>query len=324
MSQEGPVKRFKGWCVVAMLLMANLSYAEVVDRIVAVVNDEIITLSDLNNVFDPYRKKIEEAYRGEERDSIITESRMALLNKLIDAALIDQEAKRNKISVGEEELMTTIKDILARRNVSLEDFMKGLSAEGKSLETYKKDMREQMIRMQMIRKEIKSKVIVTDEEIGEYYRTHRTDYEGREAVRVKQIFLAFPKDADEATMEKLKKDADDIVIRLKNGEPFDALTAYYSQGPAGGDLGFIEKGMMALPEVEKAAFDMEVGRVSGVIQSRAGFHIIMVVDKKGGGLKSIEIVRGEIQSNIEEQKLAKKFEEWLDALRKKSHIEIKL
>lgn len=316
--------RYKCWCIALVLLAANPSHAEVVDRIAAVINDEIITLSELNNAFAPFRKKIEEAYKGKEGDALLADSRKALLNKLIDTALIDQEAKKNKISFGESEVMATVREILARKNISLDDFVKGLSAEGKSLETYKKDIREQMIRMQMVRREIKSKILVTDEEIGEFYRKHRRDYEGREAVRVKQIFLSFPKDADEAVKDKLRKEAYYISDRLKKGEQFDAIAAKYSQGTIGGDMGFIEKGMLALPEVEKAAFDLEVGGISDVVQSRAGFHIIMITDKKGGGGKDLEAVRGEIQAAIEEQKMEKKFEEWLETLRKKSHIEIKL
>ena len=318
------MKKYKGWCVAALIFVRQPLYAEVVDRIVAVVNDEIIILSDLNGAFEPYRKRIEEAYRGPDKEQILSDSRKAFLNRLIDTSLIVQEAKKNGISVKDEEVMAAIKDILSQRNTTLEDFSKGLAAEGMTLATYKKDISEQMIRMRLVRREIKSKVMVTDEEIGEAYLKNRANYEGKAAVRIKQILLAFPAGANKETKEKIRKEAEEVERRLKSGESFDLLAANYSPGTAGGgDLGFIEKGT-ALPEVETAAFGLKKGEVSGVIQSRTGFHIIMVVDKKGGGLKPIEEVREEIYNKIEEQKLEKKFVEWLDALRKKSHIEIKL
>ncbi len=319
------VKKFKSLWLLAIILLAPSVYAETVDRIVAVVNEEIIILSEFNAAFEPYRKRIDDTYKGPERDTALAESRKAFLNRLIDASLIEQEARKNGISVKDEEVMAAIKDMSDRRNVAMDDLAKELAKEGLSLGAYKKDVREQMVRMRLIRREIKSKLMVTDQEIGEYYRLHRSDYEGREAVRIQQILLPFPKGAGGDAREKVRKAAEEISGRLKNGEPFDLLAASFSPGPAagGGDLGFIERGMV-LPEVEKAAFALDKGEVSGIIESPAGFHIIRVLDKRGGGLTPIQDVREEIQARLEEQKMMKKFDEWLAALRKKSLIEIKL
>jgi peptidyl-prolyl cis-trans isomerase SurA len=312
------------WCL-AVILAASSLQAESVDRIVAVVNEDIIILSELNAAFSPYRKRIEDTYKGAERDTALAESRQAFLNRLIDASLIEQEARKNGISVKDEEVMAAIKDMADRRNVTLDDLVKELAKEGLSLSAYKKDVREQMVRMRLLRREIKSRLMVTDQEIGEYYRVHRSDYEGREAVHIQQILLTLPKGAGGEAREKMRTAAEEISGRLKDGEPFELLAASISSGPAagGGDLGFIERGMV-LPEVEKAAFALDKGAVSGIIESPAGFHIIRALDKRGGGLKPIEEVREEIQGRIEEQKMMKKFDEWLAALRKKSLIEIKL
>ncbi|MCX5832616.1 MAG: peptidylprolyl isomerase [Deltaproteobacteria bacterium] len=319
------MKKFISLWFLAVILAASSLQAESVDRIVAVVNEDIIILSELNTAFEPYRKRIEDTYKGAERDTALAESRKAFLNRLIDASLIEQEARKNGISVKDEEVTAAIKDMADRRNVALDDLAKELAKEGLSLSAYKKDVREQMVRMRLLRREIKSRLMVTDQEIGEYYRVHRSDYEGREAVRIQQILLTLPKDAGGEAREKMRKAAEEISGRLKNGEPFEILAASIASGPAagGGDLGFIERGMV-LPEVEKAAFALDKGAVSGIIESPAGFHIIRALDKRGGGLKPIEEVREEIQGRIEEQKMMKKFDEWLAALRKKSLIEIKL
>ena len=319
------MKKFKSWWLLAVILLAQPVYAETVDRIVAVVNEDIIILSEFNAAFEPYRRRIEETYKGPERDTALAESRKAFLNRLIDASLIEQEARKNGISVKDEEVAAAIKDIIDRRNLTTDDLANELAKGGLSLGAYKKDIREQMVRMRLIRREIKSKLMVTDQEIGEYYHLHRSDYEGREAVRIQQILLAFPKGAGGDAREKIRKTAEEISGRLKSGEPFDVLAASFSSGAAagGGDLGFIERGMV-LPEVEKAAFALDKGKISGIIESPAGFHVIRVIDKRGGGLKPIQDVREEIQEHIEEQKMMKKFDEWLAALRKRSLIEIKL
>jgi parvulin-like peptidyl-prolyl isomerase len=145
-------------------------------------------------------------------------------------------------------------------------------------------------------------------------------------VRIKQILLLFPDKADGETKAKLRADTAMLLKRLRNGEPFEQIAAAYSQGPAsssGGDMGFIEKGSM-LPEVEDAAFKLGINEVSDVVESPVGLHIIKLVDRRGAGIKPLEAVREEIQAGIENEKLGKKYEEWMEELRKKSHIEIKL
>ncbi len=311
--------------VAAVLLSATVQ-AGVADRIVAVVNDEIITQSDLNAAFEPYRGKFEASYRGEDRDKARTDTQRLILNRMVDNLLIEQESRKTGITLRDEEVTEAIADMQKQRNIAPEEFRKALEQEGITQDAYRKDVRDQLMRMKLIRRDIKSRVAVTDEEIGEYYRNHRQDYEGKESVRLRQIFLPLPKEADPAVREKLRTDAEAIRKRLLNGEPFDALSAKYSKGPAaatGGDIGYIEKGMV-LPGVEAAAFSLPLNQISAVIETGAGFHIIQVIDHQGAGLKAIEIVREEIREKVEQGKMEKKYGEWLEELRKKSHIEIKL
>lgn len=300
--------------------------AGVADRIVAVVNDEVITLSELNNAFEPYRERFTANYQGPDREKALGETKTTLLNRMIDNLLMEQESRKTGITVRSEEVTDAIKDMQKQQKISPDEFRKTLQREGMTLDAYRKDIGDQLVRLKLIRRDIKSKVAVTDEEIGEYYRKHREDYDGKEAVRIKQILLLLPKEENPAAKEKLRADADAIHKRLLNGEPFELLSAKFSQGPAaaeGGDIGYIEKGMIH-SEVEDAAFSLPLNQISGVIESPVGFHIIQVVDRRGAGLKAIENVREEIRDKIDREKMEKKFGEWLVELRKKSHIEIKL
>lgn len=311
---------------VATLFLCVSAEAGVADRIVAVVNDEVITLSELNRAFEPYQAKLEASYTGVGREKALTEARMTLLNRLIDNLLMEQQARKAGIVIRDEEVSGTIKDLLERRKISHDDLRKVLESEGTTLEAYKKGVLDQLIRMRLVQREIKSKVAVSDEEIGEYYRKHREDYEGKDTVRIKQILLPLPKEVDPAVKEKLREDAAVIHKRLLAGEPFELLSVKYSQGPAaaaGGDIGYIEKGVV-LHEVEEVAFSLPLNQISGIIESPIGFHIIQVIDRRGGGIKSIESVREEIREKIDQEKMEKKFGEWLEELRTRSHIEIKL
>ncbi|MCE5265541.1 MAG: peptidylprolyl isomerase [Deltaproteobacteria bacterium] len=314
------------WAAVAGIFLSVAVQAAVGDRIVAVVNEEIITLSELNNAFEPYHARFEASYQGTEKEKARTETKLLLLNRMIDAMLMEQESRKTGITVGKDELEGAIENIRKERNLSQEDLRKALERDGITQEEFRKDIRGQIMRMKLIRRDLKSRVAVTDQEIGEYYLKHREDYEGKESVRIKQILLPLPKDTDPGIKAKVQAEADAIHKRLMNGESFDQLSAMYSRGPeaaSGGDIGYIERGMIH-SEVEDAAFSLPLNKISGVIESSVGFHIIQVIDRRGAGLKAIESVREEIRAKIDREKTEKKFREWIDELRQKSHVEIKL
>ncbi|MCE5282706.1 MAG: peptidylprolyl isomerase [Deltaproteobacteria bacterium] len=297
--------------------------AGMADRIVAVVNNDVITLSELNAAFEPYLEKMEASGATEK---VKTDNKQGLLNQMIDNLLIKQQAKKVGIVVRDEDVDGAINDLLTRRGLSREELLMALEKGGTTMEDYRKGVRDQLTRVRLVQREVKSKVAVSDEEIGTYYLKRREDYEGKETVRIKQILLLMPKGDDPAAKAELKARAEELHRRLLAGESFELLAAKYSQGPAaasGGDVGFIEKGMV-LAEIEEAAFSLPIDQISPVIESSSGFHIIQVIDRRGGGIKSIESVREEIREKLDQEKIEKKFEEWLDLLRQKSHIEIKL
>jgi parvulin-like peptidyl-prolyl isomerase len=210
--------------------------------------------------------------------------------------------------------------------MTIEEFKDILVKNGTMLDDYKKEIKQHLTKIKLISREIRPKIAVSDKEIGDYYSKHRDDYEGKETNRIKQILIVVPEDCDEETKEKLREKAEMVLEKLKEGEPFDLMASRYSQGPAaeaGGDLGFVEINAM-FPAVDKVAFELEKGEISDVIESPIGFHIIMVADKRGTGIKPIEEVKEEIKDMIANKKTEGKFQQWIEDLRKKSLIEILL
>jgi len=321
-------KRLKASILICLAVMVSAVplNARIVDRIVAVVNDEIVTLSELNSAVEPYLKKIDKLSKGENREKVAARTMSAMLDKLINDILVKQEAKRLGIVVKEEDIAKTVENVILRRKITTEDFKKALAREGSSFPAYKKEVEEHLMKIRLVGASVKSKVSVTDEEIGDYYRKHREDYEGKEAVRIKQILIIVPKRSGMEERLRLKADVGLIHKRLTGGESFEFLADNYSNGPAaklGGDLGFVEKGVM-FPAVNEVAFSLRNGETSGIIESPVGFHIIKVTDRRGAGIKSLEWVREEIKDKISNVKIEKKFFEWMEELRKKSYIEVRL
>jgi len=145
-----------------VILLCAPVRAEVVDRIIAVVNDEIITLYEFNAAFEPYQKNIENNYKGNDKEAVIKQSRDGLLQRLIDNILIEQEAKKSGagIIVKDEEIMEVVQDMLNKQKLSMQDFLKSLAKEGNSIESVKKEIRGQMMRARLLRREIKSRYLL--------------------------------------------------------------------------------------------------------------------------------------------------------------------
>lgn len=308
--------------VLFALQAGNASHAAVMERIVAVVNNDIVTLTELNNEAEPYLSRIEKTYTGNEKNKLVQDTRRTVLNRMVDQILIRQEAKRLGIVVKDDEVNGLIGEMLKKRNLTMDTFKALLTKDGLSLESYRDEAREHLMRTRLANREIRSKVMVTEQEIGEYYRQHRDEYEGRESVKLRQIVVLCPSTAAMEKKREARAEIELIMSKLKAGENFDLLAAKHSPG-LGGELGYVEKGAMLQP-VEDAAFRLKVGEISDIIESPAGFHIVQVIDKRGAGLKSFQSVREEIIEQLSKEKTEKKFDEWITELRKKSHIEIRL
>jgi len=322
------VNLIKTWLLVALagaLLFPPALSAEIVDRIVAVVNGEAITLSEWDAAFESVKERIDKGYQGQNKEQIMAEARQATLERLINSKLMELESRKAGLTVKDEEINAAIRDMVAQKKVSLEELNRSLAQQGVTLAQYKEGMKETMTRQRLIRREIGSKITITDEEIGSYYEAHRQEYEGTEAVRVRLIFLPLPKGADDAARQRVRDEVGSLLDRIRNGEPFEAMAYRFTKGPAaeqGGDIGFVERGSLA-PEVDREVFRLKPGEVSGVIEAAGGLYLLKVVDQRGAGLKPLAAVRDEIRSRIEEEKMNRKFEEWITDLRKGALIEIK-
>jgi len=299
-------------CVIVIFYSVSL-HAAFEDRIIAIVNDEVITLSELDATTQTYMKRVETIPQGVKREEVVVQARVAALNNLIDTMLLKQEAAKLAVVVTDENVDTTISDMLSERNISIEQLKDALSEDKTTFDEYREQIRGNLITRRLVQTQIRSKTPIHEKEIGEYYSKHKDRYEGKAATRIQQILLIKPKDPDESARLKLRSMAQKILKELEGGKSFDLLVEEYSQGPAAssrGDLGFVEQGMM-FPEVDSAISKLKKGEISGAIESPVGFHIMRVIDKRGSGVKPVEEVREEIIGTIGSAKVKKRFEEWL-------------
>lgn len=283
----------------------------ILDRVVAVVNNDIITLSDLQR---------EEALKKGNANN----NEHQLLEDMIDRKLQMDAAKRVGMDVTDKELTDAIADIMKRNSFDTKQFEEALAKEGLTLEQYKSELREQMTLSRMIGKYVRSGIAVDEAEVRSYYERNRTSYTLPEEVRLRQIYFPLPDNATPAQIADTKAQALAEYERAKKGEDFLQLVREHSQGvdSSDGDLGFMERQNMQ-PEIEEAARGLKAGDIAGPILCDGGFHIIRMEEVRVQ-VKPFEKVKDEIMNTLYQQKMDNSYRTWMQSLRSDANIENRL
>ncbi len=320
------VKAIVHFLLGSIVLFPYNSDAEVIEKIVAVVNGEIITLSELREISVPYLEKMKLKFSLDNNKEQIREIEKRILDQLIDEKLINQEADRLKIEITEKEVDVAIRDVMDKNKVSKDQFKQVLLEEGITFEKYRDQLKNQIKKMRLLDQEIKSKVQVAEKEIEEYYKEHIDSFNSPPEIRLQQILLMIPPKASEQEIDQIRKKAGEIEQKIREGGDFTAMVKLYSQDSSaamGGDMGVFRQGEL-LPALNDVAFSLGVGEASSLIQTPKGFHIIKVLDKRERQKMAKEERWNEIENTLYNKKVEDKFKQWVKELRKRSYIKINL
>ncbi|OQY04717.1 MAG: hypothetical protein B6I22_08875 [Desulfobacteraceae bacterium 4572_123] len=309
-----------------LLLLPGVSGStKIVDRIAAVVNDDIILLSELNRSFAPYMEKIKASgYSPEKEKEMIFKARENILKQLIERKLIDQEIKNSHISVSEKEIDNAIERIKKDNFFTAEDLIKALENDGKTIEELRGNIREQILRKKLINFEVQSKIVITRDDIKTFYDSHKESYSGVKKVYLKNILMQIPAGAGEKEKLAVYAQMEAVYKRIEKGERFEDLAMAFSQAPQasnGGDLGFFRIDALA-PKLQKAIDGLSAGEMTKILDTDQGYQIFFVQEIARVGAKSMEEASPEIEQKLFNEIVDNKFKTWLENLRKRSHIKI--
>jgi parvulin-like peptidyl-prolyl isomerase len=321
----GGVKRFRiflFFVVVCASFAANssVSFAEVVERILAVVNDEIITEQDLEIVMAPVVAQYRTTYAGTEYEGKIKEARQEFLNKVIDDKLILSEAKRKQVIVKDSEVDEMMSDV-RNKFPEREAFLRTIEEQGLTEKKLWNRFRDQLMTQKLVNFEVKSKVSVSPGEVNEYYKAHSQNFVQGDRVRLQHILIRVSTHSE----EEAKLLAESLVSQIKEGKSFEELAKTYSEGAEakeGGEMGWVEKGQL-LGEIDEKVFALEAGQLTGPIQSSLGYHVFKVVERKQFSVRPLTDVRGQIQDILFKEKLTVRLESWMQSLKKNAYISIR-
>src|SRR6266404_901211 len=294
---------------------------EVVDGVAAVVNGDVITYSQVRGLVGPREKLLRAQYNGEELVKRIKETREAALRDLVDRQLIIQAFKKENFQVPDHFVEDRMHDIIRTdfggdRNT----FIKTLEAQNYTMGEFKKMETEKMIVQAMRAKNVKFDLIASPAKVEEYYKAHREEFTNREQVKLRLIMI--PSHASDGEAAAQRAMAEEIFTKLVNGAEFDRMAQLYSEDSTrenGGDWGWIDRKTLAGP-LEKAAFDVEPGKISNIVEFSGNYYILKVDDKHGGKTKSLADARPDIEKKLIRDEAQQLQEKWIASLRSKAYI----
>ncbi len=312
------------FCGVVFLIVPRAGGAEIVDRIVAVVNDDIISMFEMNQTVKPFTERLKTLdYPAEKEKKLLLKIREDVLNRLIDEKLADQEIKRVRINVSEKEVDNAIERFKETNDLTDEGLKEALKRDGISMVEYRKHIRDQILRGKLVNREVQSKIVITKADIETYYKQHPEDYAGKKKFRLRHIIMRVPSGADKDDRLSVQKKMETVQKELKAGHPFEKMAKIYSEisGETGGVLGLFELDDLSL-QVKEAITGIKPGEFTDILETVHGYQIFFLEEIINSGGKQIEEVSSEIESKLHEEIVNNKYQSWLKDLRKRSHIKI--
>ena len=304
------------FCVSGAAFFSAQARAEVVDRIVAIVNEDLILLSELNQAYAPYADQIKSAgyLPGREQEMLAT-VRTELLDSMIDQKLTDQEIKRLNIIVAEKEVDEAIASIKEANNATDQELVEMLRQQGLTLGEYRLKMKEKILRNRLVDIQVKSKIVVTREDIAAYYQSHPERYGSQIQYHLKNLMVRVRPETGPGEKQAAKQVLSAIHEKLLSDQAYDG------SGTLEMDLGWIPFNTLS-PQLKDALKGVKPGGFTPVLDTDQGFQVVFVLDVRQSAEKPLEEVSRDIERELYQEVIDQKFKSWLQDLRASSLITI--
>lgn len=310
--------------LVVTCLAAVPSFAtETHNRVVAIVNNQIITLHELNKTIKEMTGHSAEDLRLRNEEQFL-DARKQILTRLIDERIAEEKIKALNINVGDRHIDAAVEKIKRDNQLTQEDLLARLKEEGLTYENYRKRIKSQIERAQLIDYEVKSKIIISDADVARYYEKQASSFGGEGKVHLASIFLMRKNPDDSGEMDELRRRGEEILAKLKAGEAFAEIAKRFSEGPGadeGGDLGAFRWDQLD-PEARKVLEEIPEGGFTDLIVVPNGLQIIKILEKQEGKKRPLEDVRDAIYEILYRQEVDRRYNEWIEGLRKSSYTKI--
>jgi len=309
-----------------LFLNPHVLRAQLVDRVVAVVNDDVITLSEIEQEGKPVFKKIASQVPASELEATIKRARKEILSSLIDKLLVEQRAKQLDVTTSDDEVKEAMRSVAANNGMDLDTFKRHLIAEGYTIEEYSKQIRWQILQSKLISYEISSKVVVTDEKAKQYYENQKATEGEEDGYHILQIGMQWGEGKKFATRQNALLAAKELKQKLAAGSSFAEMVHEYSNLPSSkdeGDLGVLKEDELS-GDMKKAILAMHPGDISPLIEtSDQTVQILKLISLKSGDKferAPFESVKDGIIRHLQQMEMEKQFDRWVKDIREQAYI----
>ncbi|WP_413292102.1 peptidylprolyl isomerase [Bdellovibrio sp. HCB185ZH] len=305
------------------LFLAVPVKAEIVEKTLAVVNNEIILESDLKELQSRIAKPgmVDDALMDGKSADTLKKDRKAQMDYLINEKILSSEIKRLNLSVTNDRVEQEFKDMAKRNNVGEAELISILKGQGINIAEYKIFLKEKIEKQNLMDTEIISKLRISDEDaLNEYLKSNPNNKPAIDEFSVSHIFFSPKKGGPEAAYKR----AETALSKLRSGENFETLAQQFSEDPnfsAGGALGTFKSGEF-IPEIEEAISTLKVGETTGIVKSRLGYHIVKLTTKKLTPDPKFEKQKDRIKAQLLEASFKRQLRLWLQNKRDDSFIRI--
>jgi peptidyl-prolyl cis-trans isomerase SurA len=312
----------KARLLAGMLLFAAavLAAQEIVEEIVAIVNDEIITLSDFRREYAIKSQQAQASLQGEELDKAMEQIKSALLDAMITDKLLLQMAKQKNFNVSDQMKMT-IENIKKENGLESDDDLKrALRSQGLEYEAWLKDMEETILKQSVVYSEVSKSLSLDESQVVEYYKSHKDEFLLPAEIKARAIYLTL----DDRTAQELEARKAEAADKIKGGMDFAEAAAAYSDAPlkeTKGDLGTLVMGQTD-KALEAVLAPLQIGQTSGWVQAKNGWYLLKVEARTEARTKTFDESKRSIEEKMTSTLQEAKFKEFMAGLKKKSYIKI--
>ena len=309
------------WIIPALLFGLCTAEAEIVDRIVAKVNDDIITLSELNRSMVQARQELAAKYTGQQLDEMVEKTKEQILNNLIETKLINQKAMElGYDATVETSVSSEVQRIMKENNIpDTEALEKALGQQGMNARQLREQIRDALMGQYLVNDFVRARITILTPEVEKYYKDHTADFTVPEEVTLSEIIIPMSGAGSAA-----ENRANDLYRLLQQGEPFSALASQYSKGPTankGGNIGTFKLADIN-NDMRNAIKDLKEGDVSKPQRTDEGYVLYHIDSRQSASVKSLEDVREEIKDKIYREKFNPEFDRFISQLKEDAYIQI--
>ncbi|MDH3348100.1 MAG: SurA N-terminal domain-containing protein [Desulfobulbaceae bacterium] len=316
------------WATLFLFTVLSVSAkGEILDATVAIINDEIITRSELNQSTHNILENIKLQHSGQELDKALRAAEKDILNKLITKKIIEQEAKRRGLSVSDQEIQLALQRHLQQNKTNEQQLRKELKQAGLTEEQYLTDLHHQILISKLVSSDIRSKIVIPEEQIKQYYETNYTQTLAKDEYFILQIGCTWQPDSPEKSKKVALQRIEQIRMLAVSGKDFAKLAKKYSDLPSakdGGNIGILKRSEIA-PIMYEAISQLKPQDISSIIETSNTYQVLKLIASSKNQTVSIipyETAHAQIHEILFKQKIDSAFEQWFQDLQKKSFIKI--